>query len=492
MPSDRLPIPLSKTRFVAGWQCHKLLWWKVREPDAVELQPDEVLQDRFDQGIQVGEIARTRFPGGKLIDLPYYDREGKIAATRAALDTDAPAIFEASFTADDVFVAVDVLERADGGCKLIEVKSSSRQKPEHVPDVAVQTHVLRRCGIDVRRAEVMHLNQEFRHPDEGDLFDRTDVTTQVEAMLSGIPVEIERQLDVLKGPLPEVGVGLHCFEPYECPFVKRCWPTAPDHIMKLVGVGPKKGCAYMQRGIHEISDLPAKQKLSAPAKRQVRAMKENRLVVEPGLRKALEPFDCKLGFLDFETISRAVPVWPGMGPWHQAAAQFSYHEANGHGTYSRAEFLAEGPEDARPLLADALVRATTDVARIVTYTSFEKTCIRDLRDAVPRLAAELEQLEAKLIDLHPVVRDHVYHPDFEGSFSLKYILHPLVPELSYGDLVIEDGQVASVEIARLLFVAGEIALEQREKTRRDLLDYCERDTWAMVKLLERLRELVGD
>src|SRR5439155_27380778 len=94
-----------------------------------------------------------------------------------------------------------------------------------------------------------------------------------------------------------------------------------------------------------------------------------------------------------------------------------------------------------------------------------------------------------LIDLLPVVRDHVYHPDFLGSFSLKYVLHPLVPELTYDDLVIVDGLVASVEIARLLFVAGKIAPEEQTRVRQDLLNYCERDTWAMVKVLERLREL---
>ncbi len=108
---------------------------------------------------------------------------------------------------------------------------------------------------------------------------------------------------------------------------------------------------------------------------------------------------------------------------------------------------------------------------------------------MPDLAAELAALEAKLIDLHPVVKNCVYHPDFRGSFSLKYILTPLVPELTYDDLVIVDGRVASVEIARLLFVADKIPRHERDRVRRDLLNYCERDTWAMVKLVERLREL---
>ena len=140
---------LSKSRFVAGWQCPKLLWWKVHEPNAVELQPDRVLQDRFDQGEQVGQLARQQFPGGVLIDLPHTAVQERLAATQAALDAGAPAIFEASFLEGDVFVAVDVLLRTDGGFTLIEVKSSSSVKEEHIPDAAIQTWVLRQSGLAI-------------------------------------------------------------------------------------------------------------------------------------------------------------------------------------------------------------------------------------------------------------------------------------------------------------------------------------------------------
>ena len=104
---------------------------------------------------------------------------------------------------------------------------------------------------------------------------------------------------------------------------------------------------------------------------------------------------------------------------------------------------------------------------------------------------ELAELEGKLFDLPPVVRNHVYDLGFKGSFSLKAILHPMVPELTYDDLVIVDGRVASVEIAGLLFVAHKIPEEERDRVRRDLLEYCERDTWATVKLLERLQQLAA-
>ena len=138
-----------------------------------------------------------------------------------------------------------------------------------------------------------------------------------------------------------------------------------------------------------------------------------------------------------------------------------------------------------------MVEATQSAEGIVTYSGFEKTRVRALQKAVPELEAELVDLEAKLIDLLPVVKNFVYHPDFEGSFSIKYVLQPLVPELSYNHLLIVDGLVASVEIARLLFVAGRIPPEERDSIRQDLLDYCERDTWAMVRLLEALDALAS-
>jgi predicted RecB family nuclease len=480
---------LSKSRFTSGLQCHKKLWWEVHERDAPELQPDKVLQDLFDQGRQVGEAARALYPGGVLIDLPHDAGAARVAATKAALASGAPAIFEATFIADETFVAIDVLEKQGDGYRLTEVKSSSSQKPEHIPDVAVQARVAAACGVKITAAEVLHLNKEFRHPDSGELFARSDVTGAVAAFVGGVSEELARQRVMLAGPLPDVAIGAHCFAPRDCPFIGRCWPDGADHIGNLAGVGAKKTVAYLERGITSIKELPANEKLNFTQKRQLKAMAENRIIVEPTLRGELEPFTGRLGFLDFETIIRAIPVWPGMAPWQQAAAQFSYHERQPDGTYTHSAFLAEGPEDARPKLAAAMVRSTTPADRVVTYTSFEKTRIRELQRAVPALATELAALEAKLIDLYPVVKNCVYHPDFRGSFSLKDILTPLVPELTYNDLVIVDGRVASVEIARLLFVADKIPKHERDRVRQELLDYCQRDTWAMVKLVERLQEL---
>src|SRR3989441_8957983 len=285
------PLPrLSKSRFTSGLQCHKKLWWEVHEKDAPELQPDKVLQDLFDQGRQVGEAARARYPSGVLIDLPHNAGAERVAATRKALAEGAPALFKATFIADGTYVAIDVLEKQGDGYRLTEVKSSSSQKDEHIPDVAVQARVAAACGVKITAADVLHLNKQFRHPDTGDLFARTDVTGPVAAFVGQVPDEIARQREMLAGPLPDVPIGLHCFEPRECPFIGRCWPDTPDHIRNLAGVGPRRTAAYLARGITSIAELPAREKLNFTQRRQLKAMAENRLIVEPMLARELAPF----------------------------------------------------------------------------------------------------------------------------------------------------------------------------------------------------------
>jgi len=486
-----MPANLSKSRFVAGWQCHKQLWLRVHEQDAPELQVDVVLQDRFDQGAEVGALARERFPGGVLIDLRHDDPE-RVEATRRALAAGAPAVFEATFVQDRVYAAIDVLERTSEGFTLIEVKSSTKRKDEHIPDMAIQTWVARRAGIDIRRVELMHLNTDFRHPDRGDLFMRTDVTGEVEALQPRIAAMIEEQLAALEGPLPEVPVGTHCWMiDRECPFWDRCFPTDEHHVWTLYRAYKEQKWALVLQGVRRVLDLPAGHKLTEIQRRQRRALEAGEMIVEPGLREALRAFDGRLGFLDFETIGRAIPVWPDVGPWRQVVVQFSYHEqeAGAPGGYTHRAYLAEGPGDPREELALQLLEATQKADRIVMYSSFERTRIRELAGWLPHLAARLDALEAKLVDLLPVIQQHVYHPRFAGSFSIKQVLNPMVPDLTYDDLAIVDGQVASVEIARLLFVAHKV--RDRDQLRCDLLAYCERDTWAMVRLLERLREVAG-
>ena len=491
MPDPAHPRQISKSRFTAGLQCPKLLWWKVHEPEAPELVPDLSQQALFDQGTRVGIVARDYVPGGVLIDLPHYAHRERVEATRQAMADDVAAIYEAGVMGGGVFAAVDILERSEWGWRVVEVKSTTSVKDEPLPDLAVQVYAARAHGIPVIGAEVMHLSRACRYPDLSNLFARDDRLEAVSELLPRIPALVDGQLAVLQGPLPEAPTGLHCHEPYECPFLGRCWPEPPEHhISTLNGVGRKKTADWEGKGVCTIFDLPPDAKLNPVQARQRRAVCEDRIIVEPGLREALLVFDANAAFLDFETINPAIPVWPGCRPYDQVPVQLSVHRLVPGMPAVHHSFLADGPGDPREAVAQAVIAACREASVVIAWNaSFERTALRALSEALPHLAAELQTVIDRLIDPMPVVRAHVCHPGFGGSFSLKAVLPVLAPELVYDDLAIRDGDSAARELERMLLSGEVLSPDERASLRRDLLAYCERDTWGMVLVLDRLRAL---
>jgi hypothetical protein len=428
-------------------------------------------------------------PAGELVDLPHDAFAQRISMTRELLARRVRAIYEATFTANDAYAAVDILERRGNRFHLIEVKSTTKVKDEHIPDVAIQLYVLRSSGLDVSRAELMHLNRECAYPHLEDLFVREDVTADVEELQADLPDLIAGQLRMLGGGLPDVPVGEHCRKPYECPYLSRCWQEVPEHHVSTLYCVRNGGADLIAQGFETIAELPPGG-LTAIQERQRRAVRTDRLIVEPGLAKALRVFREPLAFLDFETVGLAIPAWNGCHPYDAVPVQFSCHRPAPDGTIAHHEWIADGPGDPRPELAQRLVAACRGARTVVAYyASFERRGIEMLAAALPELADDLLGIADRLADPLPVVREHVYHPNFRGSFSLKAVLPALVPGPGYEELEVAEGATASVELERLLFRGDAMTAAERQDLREALLRYCALDTMSMVRLLDRLREL---
>ena len=487
---------LSKKTVLAGLQCHKRLWWELHEPAAAELRESLVMEHRFKEGRAVGALARSYVSGGHLVERGSRSIAALLAETRAALARpDVCAVYEGAFVANGTLVFADILERHHDGWTLIEVKSTTTlSEQEHIPDISVQACVLRACGVRVNRFEVMHLNRECRHPDLANLFVREDVTNEVEGRLADLDLELVRQLRVAMEPAaPSVDVGEHCSKPRECPFADRCWPELPEHhVSTLYMIRKRKAAEYVQAGWATIHDLPDSVKLSAIAARQRRAVRQGEIVVEhEKLVEALAKLERPIAHLDFETIQPAIPRWPGCRPFDQVPVQLSCHIIDESGVERHAAWLFDGVGDPRPAAARAILGACAG-ARVITayYAQFEQGCIRLVADACPELASELRAIADGIVDLLPIVRENVYHPEFFGKFSLKRVLPALVPELSYAGLAIAEGETAQVQLSRLIMEPDAMSETERVEIREALLRYCELDTRAMVALEARLRVLV--
>ena len=119
------------------------------------------------------------------------------------------------------------------------------------------------------------------------------------------------------------------------------------------------------------------------------------------------------------------------------------------------------------------------------YTSYERTVINALAKLFPDLAGSLAVITDRLFDLHPVTRNNYYHPDMQGSWSLKKVLPTMAPELSHDDLdIVSVGTDA--EIAFFEMLDDGTVQERREELREALLRYCKLDTLAMIRLAHYL------
>ena len=272
--------------------------------------------------------------------------------------------------------------------------------------------------------------------------------------------------------------------------MSRCWPARPPHHVSTLYSAGRRALLLEEQGYATIHDLPDDVPLKAIQDRQRRAVQSGRVVVEEGLRAALEAFKAPVAFLDFETIGLPIPVWNGCHPYDPVPVQFSCHVQDADGGVRHYEWLTEDSADPRLALAERLLEACETARTIATYNAtFERGCLERMAEALPAHAQRLRRLAERIVDLLPVVRNHVYHPEFVGSFSLKSVLPALVPKLRYDALAIADGATASLELERLLFPERELDAEVRGRLREDLLRYCGQDSWGLVKLLECLRHL---
>jgi len=484
---------LSKSRYLDGLQCEKLLWYRYNAKE--EIPPaDAATQAVFDQGHEVGALARTLFPGGVEITGDFRDFEGALRKTADAVKLRRP-LFEAAFSHGGAFARADVLAPA-GRTRwdVVEVKSSTEVKDVHIEDLALQKFVYAGAGLDIRKCELMHIDTSYIRRGDVEparLFAREDVTRQVDALVPEIRRRLARMMDVISlKKHPPVDIGPWCRNPYPCAMLEVCWRfLPPNSVFDVARIGAK-AFDLLGKGILEAARIPEDFPLSALQKIQVDAARSrNPRVDRSAIREFLSTLEYPLWFLDFETFSAAIPPFDGSSPFEQTAFQYSLHVVRSDGaTPEHHSFLADGKEDPRPALIASLAGVIGEAGSVVSYhASFEKAIIRRLCDQFPGYAGFWKSVEERFVDLEVPFRTLAYyHPDQEGSSSIKVVLPALTGE-SYEGLDIAEGGTASREFLRVTF--GDVPPAESGKIRRQLEQYCALDTSAMISLLDALRRL---
>jgi hypothetical protein len=493
MPPTKESPNLSKKKFLAGCQCLKKLYLKVHEPEAGG-NLDEAQQAKIDQGQEVGRLATEAFSGGVRVEEDNLNHQKAMERTQALMsDKSISAIFEAAFHFDRINIRVDILERqARNRWRMIEVKSSSKLKDEYYPDVAIQKYILENSGLKLSEACLMHLNRDYvyrgKEYDLGQLFTVTDLAGDIDELMEAIPIQVTKQHEILTlSAPPMVEPGDCCTSPSDCEFYDLCNPEVPEHwVGNLPRIGKKKLKELMDLGIELIHDIPENFKLSELQGRVCLCVKKDRPFFGKELSKELKGLKYPLYFMDFETYNPAIPRYAGMRPFDQIPFQWSVHvQRQPGGDLEHYDFLAQNADDPRETFISSLLGVLEDNGRkghIVVYTNFEELRLNDLAGWLPKYAPRIEQVKARLWDLHRVVKDHVYHPKFYGSFSIKDVLPALVPHMTYDGMEIAEGTQAGRAYDKL--VRGEPSETESKAIRDALLEYCCQDTMAMVELIK--------
>ena len=493
MPPTR-QTGLSKSTFLMGRQCSKLLWFRYNAKDQIPA-PDEGQQAVFDQGHEVGELAKQLFPGGIEIDTAPGDFDGAIRRTQEALKQ-RPPIYEATFSHGGGYARADILVPVAGNAwDLVEVKSTTGLKEEvHLPDIAFQAFVLTGAGIKLRKCFLAHINNEFvRHGpiDPKKFFTLAEVTQPVSAMSRDIADQIDAMQRVIGAKShPDVQIGPQCDSPYTCALHDRCWSFLPEASVFTLYRGGQKAFSLLERGIQKIADIPADVELTDNQSIQRSTLLAGQPHIDrPALAVFLGQLEYPISYLDFETIGTAIPLFDGVKPYQQVPFQYSLHVIRSADTkVEHRSFLAEGTADPRPEFMRQLVKELPLTGSVVTYNaSFETSRLKECCELLPEFKPWLSKVTPRVVDLLLPFRGFRYHhPDQHGSNSMKAVL-PALTGGGYDKLTIQEGGAASREFLRVTF--GEVSAAERRRVRRDLEEYCGLDTLGMVQIVDQLKRL---
>lgn len=488
-------MSLSKSRYTSGIRCEKLLWLECYHRElANDLNNSSVLEN----GNEVGNLARGLFGEYTLIDF-NKGLDSMILDTKKLLNDKPNIICEASFCYDGNFCSIDILKNDIDGVEIFEVKSSTEIKDIYIDDISYQTWVLKKCGLNIKKSCIVYVNSQYVKNGKFDIkkfFKIKDVSDIIRVNVFDNTIRFKNILD--NTCEPNIDLSKSCHNPYDCPYFQYCTRDLPRPNVFDVGCSVRfsskldkyynnlityhdildsggfndRACEQM---LFEINNLPPK-------------------INRESIRSFLDKITYPVYFLDFESYQPSIPTIDGTKPYQQICFQYSLHYyLEEGGELFHKDFLSDD-YDGNPMygLCERLCQdIPTDSCILVYNDSFEKTRLKEMADLFPEFREHLINIKNNIIDLFPIFKKHDYYvKEMNGSASIKKVLPALFPNdssLDYHNLnQVHKGDEASYAYLSL----KDLDLDKREELRYNMLKYCELDTFAMVKIYDKLKEVI--
>lgn len=517
---------LTKSLYLKGRQCPLRFWLAAHGHDEPAMESEDVWEDRTREGAAVEAQAESLYENPvRIAACPEDDEEDErsrpgwdpVDAARRTVEAmrEADVVFQPCFLTDNALAVADIAQRVGDAWRLIEVKASTEIVALHDWDLAYQWVVAERCGVRVSEVGVWHLNRDYvRSEDPIDpraLLRYADRTKQASRLLKHVREEIDELLVLISGEMPAALPGSRCKagrknkagnRPSACGHLDatsgRCGSKLPKHWAgHLPRLGGKKAeLVYRTPGLSLI-DLDAGDPGMGWTPKQARAIRASKSgqpeIEKSALAAKLDELVYPVAYVDFEfDPGVAIPRYPGTRPYSRLPFQWSMHvhEAPGADLAEREPFLHLEPSDPRGPFVESLLAALPNSGSVVVHSkAAEQTVLNQLAEFFAGESAErLEALKARLYDTIELLEAGFYHPDQEGSYSIKRVA-PLLCGRGYEDLAIGDGMAAV--IAWRAACGDGVEPAERERARADLLAYCGRDTELMHGIVEAVRGMVA-
>ena len=489
----------SKSKFVLFHGCHKRLWLEYnRREHKQEVKNDTQLIN----GNLIGDLAMGLFGDFYLAETSDNNLPQQALNTREALERGESVICEAAFFYENHYCAVDILVNDGDGYSVYEVKSTTGLLPHYYYDLAYQYFVLKNLGLKINSLHLININKEYILDGELNLneyFLKHDLTEQVMEKYDEVCELLELSDSILNSDIePESIISSACNKYNGCPFLTYCkqYKNIPLENSVFDLYSNRNKAKQANSGINTFNDILNNNiKLTDIQRRQIEFALYNKdeIYVEKNkIKEFLESFVFPLYFFDFETYQDAIPKYQGMKPYQQIPFQYSLHILYEDGTLEHKEYLGDGFNNPIEGLVKSMIDDLGEVGSVVAYNdSFEKGRIQELAHFFVEYKEKLESFLPRFVDLADVFqKGYCYNRLMGGSFSIKSILPALFPDdetLNYANLAdVHKGDEAS---ATYLLLSNMNEEEYKQK-RNSLLAYCKLDTYAMVKIYQKLLELI--
>ena len=493
---------LSKSKYVSGKRCEKLLWLGIYKKEESEDSNENVLIN----GNMVGEYARKLFGDYILIKYDENDISNMINETNKYLKDKPNIICEASFSYDNNFCSVDILKNDEDGVEIYEVKSSTEIHESYIYDASYQTWVLSKLGLNVKKTSIVYLNNKYiknGNLELNKLFIIEDISNLID--IDNIEEEVSKYKKIINSKEePNNDLSLNCMKnkkfSYDCPFFKYCIKHLPKPNVFDVGCYThfdKKLEKYYENKI-TFKDLVKEDDFNKNAMEQIE-FELNDLkpkINKENIKSFLNTITYPIYFLDFESYQSVIPTIDGTNPYRQICFQYSLHYyLKENSDIKHTEFLSDDYEG-NPMygLCKKLCEDIPKDSCVIVYNqSFEMSRLKEMAELFPEFKDHLLNINDNIIDLFPVFRNHDYYvKEMEGSSSIKKVLPALFPNdsnLDYHNLKqVHKGDEASMAFLSL----KDLSKEEEKELRYNMLEYCKLDTLAMVKIYDRLLEVVNE